>query len=112
MTESRSGRTVYFNGLALKRLGGRGVSVGNYFDRETGAEYWVSGVKKNGQDRHWAGGGRVLVEAAALPDYLAAIGASVLNPSTHEVTDDIVPTDIQALSRLENRSPYGVESDE
>ena len=29
---------------------------------ETGESYWVSGVKKDGQDRHWAGSGKVLIE--------------------------------------------------
>lgn len=46
---------------------------------ETGESFWVSGVKKNGEDRHWAGSGKVLVEAAALADYLKAIGAKTLD---------------------------------
>ena len=33
----------------------------NYFDAETGDEYWISGPKKNGQDRHSAGGGPVAI---------------------------------------------------
>ena len=53
---SKSGRTVYFNGKALKRTGGQGIP-GNHRDIETGDEYWVSGVKKRGVNRHWAGSG-------------------------------------------------------
>jgi len=53
---SRSGQTVYFNGRAFKRRGG-GAS-GNHFDVETGDNYWISGVKKDGRDRHWAGSGK------------------------------------------------------
>src|SRR5512138_1463908 len=56
---SRSGLTVFYRGRTLKRLRGGGVS-GNHFDVETNEEYWISGVKKNGQDAHWAS--RVKVE--------------------------------------------------
>ena len=65
----------------------RGESGGNYVDMETGESFWVSGVKKNGEDRHWAGRGKVLVEAAALSEYLKAIGAETLDESSCEVTD-------------------------
>ena len=54
-------------------------SGGNYVDMQTGESFWVSGVKKNGEDRHWAGSGKVLVEAAALTDYLKAIEAKTLD---------------------------------
>jgi hypothetical protein len=45
-------------------------SGGNYVDMETGESSWVSGVKKNGQDRPWAGSGKVLIEAEAVSDSL------------------------------------------
>jgi hypothetical protein len=79
VTPSKTGRTLYFSGRALMKLKGqrRGESGGNYADMETGESFWVSGVKKNGEDRHWAGSGRVPVEAAALSDYLKAIGAKL-----------------------------------
>jgi hypothetical protein len=38
-------------------------------DVKTGEEYWVSGVKKNGEDRHWAGKGPVHVDADAREEY-------------------------------------------
>jgi hypothetical protein len=52
--ESKSGRTLYFNGRGLMKLKGqrRGDSGGNYVDMENGESFWVSGVKKDGQDRH------------------------------------------------------------
>src|SRR5262245_15261888 len=65
---SRSGATVYFNGRALKR--GNGVA-GNHFDSTTGEEYWVSGIKKDGGDRHWAGSGQVLIDEDVREEYLA-----------------------------------------
>ena len=85
----------------------RGESGGNYVDMETGESFWVSGVKKNGEDRHWAGSGRVRVEAAALSEYLKAIGAETLDVARCEVTNSIRQTDIERLSRLANSSDKG-----
>jgi hypothetical protein len=49
---SKSGKSIYFHGKLLKR-GSSGCS--NYYDSETGEEYWVSGPKKDGTDRYpWA----------------------------------------------------------
>jgi len=99
---------IYFNGRALGKLKGqrRAESGGNYSDMQTGESFWVSGVKKNGQDRHWAGAGKVLIEAAAVSEYLENTGASALDKSRHEVTHAIVPTDIKRFERLSNTSLY------
>ncbi|MFP6584686.1 MAG: hypothetical protein VCD00_19285 [Candidatus Hydrogenedentota bacterium] len=51
MKKSKTGRTVYFNGQALKRVKG-GYGCGNHEDLETGDAYWISGVKKDGPNRH------------------------------------------------------------
>ena len=85
---SKTGRTVYFDGRGLMKLKGqrRGESGGNHIDMETGQSFWVSGVKKNGQDRHWAGSGKVLVEAAAVAEYLQTVGAESLDRTRCEVT--------------------------
>jgi len=99
---SKSKTTLYFNGSALCRAKGGGVS-GNYFDIETGEEYWVSGAKKNGEDRHWAGSGRVLVEAAALEEYLRFRNVRALDPKHYEVTESIAKTDVARLTELQNR---------
>jgi hypothetical protein len=89
----------------------REASGGNYVDMETGESFWVSGVKKNGEDRHWAGSGKVLIEAVALPDYLKVIGAKTLDRSRCEVTDTIRQTDIKRLSQLANSSGKGWPDD-
>jgi len=65
---SKSGRSVYYRGKALQRLTGGGVS-GNYFDVETGEEYWISGPKKNRQDRHSTGGGPVEIDEDVRVEY-------------------------------------------
>ncbi len=89
----------------------RGDSGGNYIDMETGESFWVSGVKKNGQDRHWAGSGKVLIEAAAVIEYLEAIKAKTLDVSRSEVTNSIRPTDIKRLSQLANSLGKGWPQD-
>ena len=106
---SQTGRTLYFNGRGLMKLKGqrRGTMGGNYVDMETGESFWVSGVKKNGEDRHWAGSGKVLVEATAVPEYLRTIGAKTLDTSRCEVTDSIRSTDIARLTKLANASGKG-----
>ena len=67
---TKSGRGFYFRDRLLLR--GSGIS-GNFFDEETGDEYWISGVKKNGQDRHWAGGGPVEIDEDVREEYAAII---------------------------------------
>ncbi len=100
-TLSRSGRCVYFNGKALKRIPRGGIS-GNHEDIETGEEYWVSGVKKQGLNRHRAGGGKVLVEAAAVEAFLEHSGGLELDSAHFQVTHDITSTDISKFVELEN----------
>ncbi|HEY6970850.1 MAG TPA: hypothetical protein VJA94_16685 [Candidatus Angelobacter sp.] len=111
--QSKTGRTLYFNGRGLMKLKGqrRGESGGNYIDMETGESFWVSGVKKNGQDRHWAGSGKVLIEAAAVPAYLKSIKAKTLDTSRCEVTNSIRQTDIKRLARLANAPGKGWPED-
>jgi hypothetical protein len=92
----------------MKRKGQRrGADGGNYVDMETGESFWVSGVKKNGQDRHWAGSGKVLVEAAAVANYLKTIKAKTLDASRCEVTNSIRQTDIKRLSQVANSPGKG-----
>ncbi len=70
---SKSRRSVFFRGKELQNVGGRGIA-GNHVDLDTGEEYWVSGVKKNQQDRHWAGGGAVEIDPAIQNEYKQLIG--------------------------------------
>lgn len=99
---SRSGRTVYFNGKALKRASGGGI-VGNHYDIENGQEYWISGIKKNGLDRHWAGSGLVAIEAAVVPEYLRLVGATQLDHSRFKVIEDFEEPDPSKFHDLENK---------
>jgi hypothetical protein len=89
----------------------RGDSGGNYVDVENGESFWVSGVKKNGEDRHWAGSGKIQIEEAAVTEYLRVIGANSLDSSRCEVTNSIRTTDIARLARLANSAGRGWSGD-
>lgn len=65
---SKSGRTLYYHGRRLQRSARSGAGA-NHYDLDTGDSYWVSGIKKNGEDRHWAGSGPVEVDADAREEY-------------------------------------------
>jgi hypothetical protein len=101
VTTSKSGRTLYFNGKALKRAIG-GTPSGNYVDAETAEEYWISGVKHRGTNRHWAGSGKILVEAAAVQELLALLGEPTLDSRRFAVSDSIKPTDPSKFVAREN----------
>ncbi|WP_411768950.1 mannose-1-phosphate guanylyltransferase [Winogradskyella sp. A3E31] len=98
---SKSGRTVYFNGKALKNSNAQGI-VGNFYDIENGDEYWISGIKKNGTDRHWAGGGKIMVDRKVVDLYLSLVDFNVLDKKSFELVD-IFPTDKQKFAELENQ---------
>ncbi|WP_218699267.1 hypothetical protein [Olleya sp. HaHaR_3_96] len=98
---SKSGKTVYFNGKAFQTSNGTGVS-GNYFDLESGDEYWISGVKKDMSDRHQFGGGKIFVEKRILNDYLQVIGRTELPKSGFELTEVDTEKPIERINELEN----------
>lgn len=89
---SKTGKTVYFNNHAFQRYNG---GVGNYIDVETGDIYWISGVKKNGNDRHWAGRGKIIIDRKVIEAYLLETDASSLDESRFEVKEivDFFPVD-------------------
>jgi hypothetical protein len=71
VTFSKTGRTVYTRGLRLHRAVGLGCA--NHYDLDTGEEYWVSGVKKDGRDRLY-GNAPVEIEAGAREEYRRLTG--------------------------------------
>jgi len=99
---SKSGQTIYFNGKAFKSLTGTGIS-GNYYEIESGDEYWISGVKKNQNDRHKFGKGKILVENRILNEYLKGINQNKLNPKQYEIVevDETIP--ISKINEIENQ---------
>lgn len=99
---SQSGKTIYFDGKALKSLKGTGIS-GNFYDLETDDEYWISGIKKNGTDRHWAGGGKIRIDRKVVDLYLSRVNFNSLDKNYFELVD-IEPTDKTKFTNLENES--------
>ena len=97
--ESKSGKTIYFNNHAFKKYNG---CQGNYIDIETDEEYWISGVKKNGLDRHWSGNGKIIIDRKVIDNYLKIIGEEKLDFKKFIIEDieDIFP--INRIKELEN----------
>jgi hypothetical protein len=106
---SRSSQTTYFNGHALKRNGGHGFQ-GNYYDLESRDEYWISGVKRKGSNRHWAGSGKVMIEETAVSEYLALTRADSLDAARFIVIAPLPQTDIDRMHKVENTS-YRTQTD-
>lgn len=100
---SKTRQTVYFNNQAFKKME-TGGSSGNYYDLETGNEFWISGVKKNGQDRHWSGGGKVNIDEQVIEEYLSIVNLKELDKSNFEIVN-IQKTDISKFSEIENSVP-------
>ncbi|WP_179317991.1 hypothetical protein [Winogradskyella undariae] len=98
---SKSGKTIYFDGKAFQTLDGTGIS-GNYFELESGNEYWISGVKKDMSDRHKFGGGIIYVEKRILKDYLETIGKNELPKAGYEMTEVDTEKPIERINELEN----------
>lgn len=80
---SKTGRIIYFNGQAFQ--GGR--IGGNHHEMESGKIYWISGVKKDGADRHWAGSGKIKIDKAVISEYLAIIKKDELPKNKFEIVE-------------------------
>src|SRR5690606_28127124 len=100
---SKSGKTIYFNGKAFQSLNGTGIS-GNYFELESGEEYWISGVKKDMSDRHKFGRGKIFVERRILNDYVQIIGKSDLPIADYEMIEVETEKPIERINKLENET--------
>jgi hypothetical protein len=71
---SKSGKTIYYRGKKFQSLKGNGFKA-NYFDVQTGDQYWISGPKKNRQDRLYGGALDVEID----PDVQDEYGAYLRN---------------------------------
>lgn len=105
---SKSGQTVYFNDMALKKLKIPGAGS-NHYDIETGEEYWISSVKRNGQDRHWAGGGKILLDEEIVPDYLRLVDFTIISEKHFELIQLDKDFDKSRFNELENSKVENLE---
>ena len=51
---SKSGRNVYYDGLAYETQGHDGVE-GEYWEAASGQVYWIASPSPAGNDQHWPG---------------------------------------------------------
>lgn len=104
---SRTGTTVYFNDHAFHKCHDYN---GNYYDMESGEVYWISGVKKNGQDRHWAGCGPITIDRKVIDEYLSVTGMTALDPKKYIIVDieDRFPVE-RITARLNSRRSEAAE---
>ena len=94
---SKSGKCIYFNGHALL-----GNGHGLHTNFESGDTYWVSGIKKNGMDRHRAGKGKIMIDRELVGEYLNLLGIESLDPNRYQEVR-IEPTDRKKFSDLANK---------
>jgi hypothetical protein len=94
---SKSGQTVYFNNMAIQTNGhGAGSNL------ENGDIYWVSGVKKEGTNRHIYGKGKIFIDRNAIEEYLNLTGQSSLDLTKFLVVD-IAETDKSRFNEMVNK---------
>jgi hypothetical protein len=72
VTFSKSGRSVYYQGRRFETQSGRGYKS-NYFEVESGEEYWISGPRRDGQDRLYGGRQPIEIDDDVREEYWTAI---------------------------------------
>lgn len=72
---SKSGRSITYRGRTFQSLAGRGFKA-NYFDVETGEHFWISGPRRDGQDRLYVSTQPVMVDDDVAEEYWTAIRGS------------------------------------
>ena len=68
---SHTGRTLYYRGQRFRRFSGYKA---NFLDVDSGDEYWISGPRKDRNDRLYGGSRGVIVDADIRDEYLQLIG--------------------------------------
>lgn len=81
---SGSGRTMFFMDKAFQKKRGY---PGSFFDVETGETYWITGLKKRGTNRHWAGGGMVQLDRTLEDYYLKQTGQMQIDKNLIQLVD-------------------------
>jgi len=70
---SKSKKTLYYKGLKFQSLKGTGFKA-NYFETESGEHFWISGPRKDKNDRLYGGNAGVEIDNEVLDEYLALVG--------------------------------------
>jgi hypothetical protein len=72
VTFSKTGRTIYYRGQRFQSLKGAGFKS-NYYNVDTGEDYWISGPKRNGGDALYGGGTPIEIDDDVREEYWRAI---------------------------------------
>lgn len=72
VTFNRTGATLYYGGKAFQSLKGRGFKA-NYFDTETGDQYWISGPRRDGADALYRTNIRAAIDENVREEYWTTI---------------------------------------
>ena len=69
---SKTGKTLYYKGRRFRSLKGMGFKA-NYIDVENGDEFWISGPKKDRNDRLYGGQLGVEIDEDAKDEYFKLV---------------------------------------
>ena len=69
---SKSGKTLYYRGLKFQSLKGSGFKA-NYFEVESNDHYWISGPRKDQNNRLYGGNRGVQIDSDIHEEYLQEI---------------------------------------
>jgi hypothetical protein len=72
VTFSKTGATIYYGGKEFRSLKGAGFKA-NYYEVESGHEYWISGPRRDGHDRLYGGSLGVEVDDDVRDEYWSQI---------------------------------------
>src|SRR5580704_767872 len=72
VTFSKTGRTIYYQGKTFKSLKGQGFKA-NYYEEESGGQYWISGPRRDGTDRLYGGSTPVHIDEDIRDEYWTKI---------------------------------------
>ncbi len=96
---SKSYKTIYFNNHAFQKFNSGNA---NYEDIENGDEYWISGIKKNESNRHWAGHGKIMVDRRAVNELTEIKGLTALPADVYEIIDIEDNFPVERINKLLN----------
>lgn len=65
---SKTGKTLYYKSRKFKSLNGYGYKS-NYFDVNNGDEFWISGPRKDRNDRLYGGSDGVVIDEDVKDEY-------------------------------------------
>ena len=68
VTFSQTGRTLYYRGQRFQSLKGAGFKS-NYYEVDTGEDYWISGPKRDGGDALYGGSTPIEIDDDVREEY-------------------------------------------